>query len=129
MGYMEATRTGFMSLFNYISGANDGNVKIPMSAPVANKIQPGEGPNCVSNVTVAFFMTYDYQNGTLTLPKPTDKDVQLITTPAMTVAVRSFGGYTSDSKTLDNIATLGDALQKDKIAFVQEPFFEAGYDS
>lgn len=34
MGYDEAVGTGFMRLFSYISGANEDEAKVPMTAPV-----------------------------------------------------------------------------------------------
>ena len=92
--YDDATATGFERLFKYISGANEGNETIPMTAPVRVAVAPGDGPFCDSNFTVSFFVPFE-EAGTETtrserdgserdghehrtqrdVPEPTDPDV------------------------------------------------------
>merc|ERR1711915_893919 len=62
----------FYRLFDYIDGANSESVKIPMTAPVSHYIIPGDGPECVSNFTMSFFIPMDFQDNP---PEPTDADV------------------------------------------------------
>lgn len=50
-----------MKLFDYISGGNSAKTKIPMTAPVVTKIEPGQGPNCESTFTMSFYNPYSYQ--------------------------------------------------------------------
>lgn len=64
----------FWKLFNYISGQNDKQVKIPMTAPVSIYIEPGAGPNCESTFTMAFYVPASFQEDT---PEPTDADVSI----------------------------------------------------
>lgn len=45
-------------LFDYISGANEPEVKVEMTAPVVTKVEHGEGPFCKSNFTVSFFVPF-----------------------------------------------------------------------
>ena len=40
--FQQAEREGFMRLFSYISGANEEGIKVPMTAPVLNRITPGQ---------------------------------------------------------------------------------------
>lgn len=54
-------RGAFMKLFDYISGGNSAKAKIPMTAPVLTKIEPGQGPNCESTFTMSFYNPYNYQ--------------------------------------------------------------------
>lgn len=56
-----AMRGAFMKLFDYISGGNSAKAKIPMTAPVLTKIEPGQGPNCESTFTMSFYNPYNYQ--------------------------------------------------------------------
>lgn len=64
----------FWKLFNYISGQNDKQVKIPMTAPVSVYIEPGSGPNCESTFTMAFYVPSDFQGET---PQPSESDVSI----------------------------------------------------
>jgi hypothetical protein len=56
-----AMKGSFMKLFDYISGGNSAKTKIPMTAPVVTKIEPGQGPNCESTFTMSFYNPYSYQ--------------------------------------------------------------------
>ena len=88
------------SLFAYIAGANDAHSNIPMTAPVLTKVDPGDGPNCESTFTVAFYVPEKFQDGSV--PKPLSLDVNTTSFPADTqhaqFYVRSFGGWTSDKR-------------------------------
>ena len=95
MGYNKAAQDGFDLLFKYISEANSANEKIPMASPVATKIVPGPGSTGEKNFTVLFFTPFAYQANT---PTPTDPRLALVSLPAITVYVASFGGYESDAE-------------------------------
>lgn len=75
----------FWKLFNYISGQNDKQVKIPMTAPVSVLIEPGSGPNCESTFTMAFYIPSAFEEDT---PVPTDPDVSIEERPEFTTYVR-----------------------------------------
>ena len=69
-----ASSTMFWKLFNYISGQNDKQEKIPMTAPVSVLIEPGSGPNCESTFTMAFYIPSAFQDNP---PKPDNPDVSI----------------------------------------------------
>ena len=75
----------FWKLFKYISGANDKETKIPMTAPVSIYIDPGAGPNCESTFSMAFYIPAEFQENT---PKPTDPDVSIEERPELKVYAR-----------------------------------------
>ena len=68
----------FMTMFRYISGANEGNVQIPMTAPVSTKWS-GEGRE------MCFFIEKAHQANP---PVPTDSSVNIVNRPAMNVYTR-----------------------------------------
>ena len=55
---------------------------IDMTAPVATKVLPGQGPNCNSFFTQSFYVPYVNQADP---PKPTNPEVFLETFPATTI--------------------------------------------
>ena len=81
----EASSIMFWKLFNYISGENDQKVKIPMTAPVTTLIEPGDGPNCESTFTMAFYVPPAFQEDTAI---PTDSSVLIEERPEFKVFAR-----------------------------------------
>ena len=126
MSFQEATRQGFRKLFKYISGENSSGSKIPMTCPVAVKIQPSQGPACESTFLTHFYVPMQYQNNT---PTPTGEDVALVEYPAFKAFVLSYSGFNSDEKLLESATKLATQLEKDGVDHVKEYYYYAGYDS
>jgi len=61
----------FGKLFNYISGENDKQTKIPMTTPVSVLVKPGVGK---STFSMAFYVPAAFQKDT---PIPTGADVSI----------------------------------------------------
>ncbi|KAK9841012.1 hypothetical protein WJX81_005306 [Elliptochloris bilobata] len=124
--YSASLLQGFKRLFDYISGENEGSVKINMTAPVATKVEHGDGPFCKSNFTVSFFVPFEDQEDT---PKPTNPAVFLHDTPSATFFVSQYGGFGQDDITISLKANaLADKLTTAGENFVEGLFFTAGYD-
>jgi hypothetical protein len=125
-----ATATGFQRLFAYISGANEQQRKIEMTAPVLTHVVPGAGPFCKSKYSVSFFAG---EAGTET-PKPTSDDVYVRDASAVTVFVASKAGFVVDDFSIAALASgLREALERDGVEphprhRSEEGFFVAGYD-
>ena len=126
LNFTSASKVGFDRLFRYISGENSAKAKIPMATPVATKIVPGQGPACESNFTVLFFTPFAYQNNT---PQPTNPQLALVNLPAITAYVESFGGFEDDKSLQEHAADLANRLIQDKMDYVQDFYFTAGYDA
>lgn len=119
---------GFMRLFKYIEGENAKKQKIPMTAPVAVEIQPGQGPFCKNNFTVNFFVPFEDQSSPAA---PTNKDVYISTQKKFCAYVVAYGGYSNIDEVQKYSEALGEALVKDGLGdtFRKDVFFTAGYDS
>ena len=119
---------GFMRLFDYIEGENVKKAKIPMTAPVAVEIQPGQGPFCKNNFTINFFIPFEDQDNPIA---PTNKDVYISTLPKLCAYVIAYGGYSNIDEIQKYSEELGEALVKDGLGdtFRKDVFFYAGYDS
>lgn len=125
-----AMQGSFMRLFGYISGANAAAAKIPMTAPVLVKIEPGEGPFCDSTFTTSFYQPYKYQGASAAAaPRSTKSDVAFTNLPAMEVWVMSFGGYADDATDKKMAQALMAKLKEAKEPFAAGAWFTAGYDS
>jgi hypothetical protein len=129
----EASNIGFQRLFDYISGANEGNVEISMTSPVLNQVQPGAGPNCNSTFTVSFFVPYMYQEDPNTIPKPTNPEVYIKHYEPLHVAIAVYDGYAVGPKIIEEAAGLESAVEESSDVGIDINYkggwFFAGYDS
>lgn len=109
-----AVRAGFDLLSGYISGDNETNQKIAMTAPIT-QIRSGAltaslpgGETSVTNDAAEWKVRFMMPTGfTLsTLPKPGDRRIDIIALPARRAAVLRFNGLWTDS----NFATHRDQL-------------------
>lgn len=107
----------FRALFDYISGANRSQAKLPMTAPVetgaasekiAMTVPVEAGAQPEGRYAMRFFLPADY---TLeTAPQPTDPRVSIRELPARTLAVLRFTGSTGADNVAGAMAEMEDAL-------------------
>jgi len=118
-----AMRTGFMRLFDYISGNNEGGQKIAMTCPVRTKIVPGDGPFCEDTFTISFMVPFSVE----VAPKPLDANVFLEEDPESEQYVSHFGGYASNDDWQKCLQDLTSAVGEEphKTGY----HYTAGYDS
>ena len=119
--------SGFMTLFKYISGSNETQEKMKMTAPVLKKITAKTPFTSDVTSTMSFYLGSKYQNGEA--PKPTNTDVYLQKLPFKKVAVITYSGYSNKGTEQQNLVTLGNFLTKNNMKFNTEFYFTAGYDS
>ena len=123
--YNQALESGFDLLTEYRNGANSAKAKIPMETPVATKMVPGPGATGERNFTVLFFVPFDEQANT---PIPTNPKLAVVSLPAITAYVVSFGGYETDADLQKYTSQLVNSLSEDKVNYVKDFYFTAGYD-
>lgn len=113
-------RMAFQRLFRYISGANEGNESISMTAPVETRsgdsiamtapVRSEATGTDAETIRMAFYLPSEYTPETA--PEPTDPDVTLVTEPQKTVAVDQFSWYAPEwrveRRTEKLLATLED---------------------
>lgn len=108
-----ARNTGFRRLARYIFGANRSEAKIAMTAPVAQEAA-GE-----DKWVIRFFMP---SNKTLeTLPEPVDAEVNLVSVPAQTIAVRRFSGSRSRRAVSEQTSKLLNTLRETGFEVIDRP--------
>merc|ERR1712215_92746 len=83
----------FMTLFGYITGANETGSKISMTVPVSTKVttEKTEG-KVVTKEEMGFYVPSEFQDSA---PNPKD-NVKIVTRPDMVAFVREFGGFAKD---------------------------------
>lgn len=135
----------FRRLFRYITGANEGNTTVSMTAPVEidgrgtaiEMTTPVEvGPttnephpaavNGSSRVRMAFFLPAEYSSETA--PPPTDDRVDLVTVPERTLAVGRFSWRPTAARIASEREALLSTLDDADMATVGSAFF-MGYDA
>ncbi|XP_058095328.1 uncharacterized protein LOC131240846 [Magnolia sinica] len=102
---VEATRTGFLQLFNYIQGNNDYKEKIEMTAPVITQVVPSDGPFCSSMFVVSFYLPQKNQ-----ADPPPAENLHVQKWGLKYVAVRQFSGFASDYGVGQEAAALYNSL-------------------
>lgn len=121
---VEATRTGFLRLFDYIQGKNNYKQKIEMTAPVISEVSPSDGPFCESSFVVSFFVPKENQAN-----PPPAKGLHVQRWKTVYVAVRQFGGFVSDSNVGEEAAALKDSIDGTKWSAAIEKSHGAGHAS
>ncbi|XP_002158633.1 heme-binding protein 2 [Hydra vulgaris] len=118
-------RTMFQNLFKYISGENDQNVKIPMTAPVLVSVK--SLPENFRDIKMHFFVPPT----SLVIPKPTSDAVKLEKYPKFCAYVRVFGGYQMgvNKDMFFQRKQLTDALDKAGLKYNEKNLIYAGYNS
>ncbi|GMH99455.1 hypothetical protein TrST_g4749 [Triparma strigata] len=122
----DAGDIAFHRLFDYISGANEKEEKIDMTAPVLNYIQPGAGPNCNSTFTVSFFVPWQYQTESGP-PLPTSSSVFIESKDLGEFAVSSFGGFADDNDMVQEAVALTDKIDESKEVDFNDDAMEGNY--
>ena len=96
---------GFRTIAGYIFGGNEKNEKIAMTAPVVM--------NMGDSASMYFVMPKSYDKAEL--PTPNSKNVQIVEVAEKTLAVISYGGFSSDEKIEKHRKQLEVILKKNKI--------------
>ena len=96
---------GFRTIAGYIFGGNEKNEKIAMTAPVVM--------NMGDSASMYFVMSKSYDKSEL--PTPNSKNVQIVEVAEKTLAVISYGGFSSDEKIEKHRKQLEQILQKNKL--------------
>ncbi len=96
---------GFRTIAGYIFGGNEKNEKIAMTAPVVM--------NMGDSASMYFVMPKSYDKAEL--PTPNSKNVQIVEVAEKTLAVITYGGFSSDEKIEKHRKQLELILQKNKL--------------
>eukprot|EP01121_Diplochlamys_sp_Union-15-3_P007494 TRINITY_DN1909_c0_g1_i2.p1 TRINITY_DN1909_c0_g1~~TRINITY_DN1909_c0_g1_i2.p1 ORF type:complete len:200 (+),score=32.62 TRINITY_DN1909_c0_g1_i2:83-682(+) len=124
MTYEEAAEDGFFRLFDYISGKNQGNVDINMTAPVRFVAKQDKSKE---NFTVSFYLPYAWQDKVP--PKPTDPTVYTESNDAAKYAVTGFSGWATNEDIDAEVKKLRSYLDSDKVEYNKDFYIFAGYDA
>jgi hypothetical protein len=129
----KAGNEGFMRLFRYITGSNQGRAKISMTAPVAQQ-SAGQKIEMTAPVAltgegrghwVSFMMPSQFTLATL--PRPADERVRLREVPGSVMAVVRYSGFWSEKRYQKEEARLRSFIAERRLVPAGEPQF-ARYD-
>ena len=109
---------GFRTIANYIFGGNEKNEKIAMTAPVVM--------NMGDSASMYFVMPKSYKKEEL--PNPNSKNVQIVEEASKTLAVITYGGYSSDEKIEKHCNKLRKTLAKNQVKTIGS-FMYMGYNA
>jgi hypothetical protein len=115
----------FSILFDYISGNNDPNQRLAMTAPVISKRPSGEriamtAPVISGEGSFSFVLPSTYN--VHTAPRPIDPNIKLEQVPPRSVAVIKFSGRAHEREVSAEERILLDTLAQHKVMTKGEPF-------
>ncbi|XP_058721858.1 uncharacterized protein LOC131593421 [Vicia villosa] len=120
----EATRTGFLSLFDYIQGKNKYQEKIEMTAPVVSEVLPSDGPFCKSSFVISFYVPKQKQAN-----PPPAKGLHVQRWKHVYAAVRQFGGFVKNTDVGEEAAALKESIAGTKWSSAIDQSRRAGHAS
>jgi hypothetical protein len=110
--------TGFRTIAGYIFGGNEKNEKIAMTSPVVM--------NMGDSASMYFVMPKSYKQEDL--PVPSSSQVKIVAEASKTLAVVTYGGYSSDKKIEAHVEKLKETLKKKGIQ-TKGDFLYMGYNA
>lgn len=114
----KSMNSGFRTIAGYIFGGNDSNQKIAMTAPVVVKMG--------DTATMYFVMPKQYKKDEL--PKPVSGRVKILEEGEKTLAVITYGGFSSAEKVEVHRQKLVNLLSQQQIKTVG-PYMYMGYNA
>jgi hypothetical protein len=122
-------RTAFRRLFRYISGANQGEESISMTAPVETQggtsvqmttpVRSESARSDADELRMAFYLPSEYDSEAA--PEPTDPNVELVTEPSKTVVVDRFSWYAPEWQVTRRERNLLSTLEREDVEQVGSP--------
>uniref|UniRef100_W5NFM0 Heme binding protein 2 n=1 Tax=Lepisosteus oculatus TaxID=7918 RepID=W5NFM0_LEPOC len=124
MQYDSAINTGFMRLFNYIQGNNEKIYLIPMHKRNATHVLF----EWIA-VLLLSLQSPSYLNDPNCPPKSKDPRYFLTTYLKLKFHLRTYGGFSNEQKSREELLKLSESLRRDGHQFVDKEYYTAGYDS
>ena len=98
--------SSFRKLFNYISGSNENNQEIKMTAPVTQIEKNG-------NMTMQFYLPSEFDENNV--PNPSNSEVKILNMKGGYFAAITYSGRASDKKFLKHKEIFENQLKEDNI--------------
>ena len=111
--------SSFRKLFNYISGSNEKNQEINMTAPVTQIEKNG-------NMTMQFYLPSEFDENNV--PNPSNSEVKILNMKGGYFAAITYSGRASDKNFLKHKEILENQLKEDNISILSPPI-RATYNS
>ena len=111
--------TNFRKLFNYISGNNETNEEIKMTAPVTQIEKNG-------NMTMQFYLPSEFDENNV--PSPSNSEVRVLNMKGGYFAAITYSGRASDKNFFKHKEILENQLNEDEITILSPPI-RATYNS
>ena len=111
--------SSFRKLFNYISGSNEKNQEIKMTAPVTQIKKNG-------NMTMQFYLPSEFDENNV--PIPSNSEVKVLNMKGGYFAAITYSGRASDKNFIKYKEILENQLKEDKITILSPPI-RATYNS